>query len=439
MRVAVIGTGYLGTTHAACMAQIGHDVLGVDISPEKIAKLRSGEVPFFEPGLQRLVEENIASGRLRFTTSYEQAAEFAEVHFLAVGTPQNTKGRNGDLSFVHAAIDALSPHLVRPAVVAGKSTVPVGTARSLARRVRDMAPAKDEVELAWNPEFLREGFAVEDTLHPDRIVVGVENEFQSRALETLRELYHPILDRTVPFMVTNLETAELVKVAANAFLATKVGFINAIAELCDVTGADVTKVADAIGCDKRIGRHFLNAGLGFGGGCLPKDLRALVSRAEELGLGQAFTFLREVDSANVRLRSRLVSITNEMCGSLIGTNVAILGAAFKPNTDDIRDSPALNVAAQFQLQGANVSVYDPRAMDNARKTLPSLDYAVSSIDACRGADVVLVLTEWDEFRGLQPQDLAGVTRAKRIVDARNCLDSHKWRSEGWVYRGFGRQ
>jgi UDPglucose 6-dehydrogenase len=438
MQVAVIGSGYLGTTHAACMAQIGHSVLGIDIAAEKVAKLQSGEVPFFEPDLEGLLKENLASGRLRFSTSYEEAAEFADVHFLAVGTPQSSTGRGVDLSCVDAAIDALSPHLVRPAVIAGKSTVPVGTAHRLAQRVRSMAPAGEAVELAWNPEFLREGFAVQDTLHPDRIVLGVENGPQGRAMETLRELYSPILDDAVPFMVTDMETAELAKTAANAFLATKVGFINAIAELCEAGGADVTVLADAIGCDKRIGRGFLNAGLGFGGGCLPKDIRALVTRAEELGVGGAFAFLREIDNANMRLRSRIVDITREICGSLIGTRVAILGAAFKPNTDDIRDSPALSVAGQFQLQGANVTVYDPKAIDNARKALPTLDYAISSLDACRGADVVLVLTEWEEFTNLQPRELAAVTRARNIIDARNCLDPHKWRAAGWLYRGLGR-
>lgn len=438
MRVAVIGTGYLGTTHAACMSQIGHDVVGVDIDAEKVAKLQSGEVPFFEPDLESLVRENLASGRLRFTTSYEEAAEFADVHFLAVGTPQSARGRGVDLSFVDAAIDALGSHLSRRTLVVGKSTVPVGTAHRLTQRIRSMAPAGDAVELAWNPEFLREGFAVEDTLRPDRIVVGVENGSDDRAVETLRELYSPILDGTVPFMVTDMATAELVKTAANAFLATKIGFINAIAELCEAADADVTILADALGYDNRIGRRFLNAGLGFGGGCLPKDIRALVARADELGVGHAFTFLREVDNSNMRQRRRIVDITSEICGSLTGTAVAILGAAFKPNTDDVRDSPALNVAGQFQLEGANVRVYDPKGSDNARKTLPTVDYAVSSLDACDGADVVLVLTEWEEFRNMQPQELAAVTRSKNIVDARNCLDPQKWRTAGWAYRGIGR-
>lgn len=438
VQVVVIGAGYLGTTHAACMAQIGHSVLGIDISEEKVAKLQSGEVPFFEPGLEALLREHVASGRLRFSTSFEEAAAFGDVHFLAVGTPQSTRGRAGDVSCVNAAIDSLSPHLARPTVIAGKSTVPVGTARRLAERVQAAAPAREAVEVAWNPEFLREGFAVEGTLRPDRIVVGAGDRPEGRAIELLREVYSLILAEGVPFLVTDLETAELVKVAANAFLATKVGFINAIAELCEAAGADVAMLADAIGRDERIGRQYLNAGLGFGGGCLPKDIRALVARAEELGVGDAFAFLREVDNGNMRQRSRVVDISREICGSLIGTNVAILGAAFKPDTDDVRDSPALSVAGQLQLQGANVSIYDPKAMDNARKTMPTLDYAVTSLDACRGADIVLVLTEWKEFQNIQPGDLGAVTQTKNIVDARNCLDSRQWRAAGWTYRGLGR-
>jgi UDPglucose 6-dehydrogenase len=436
--IAVIGAGYLGTTHAACMAQIGHCVLGVDIDVEKVAKLQSGDVPFFEPGLEDLVRENLASGRLRFSASYEEAAEFADLHFLAVGTPQSKRSARADLSFVDAAIDTLSPHLARPTVIAGKSTVPVGTAHRLTQQVRRIAPAGHLVELAWNPEFLREGFAVQDTLHPDRIVVGVDNRPESRAAEMLRELYRPIVGDTVAFIVTNLTTAELVKISANAFLATKISFINAIAEVCDATGADVTTLADAIGCDKRIGRRFLDAGLGFGGGCLPKDIRAFIARADELGIGDALRFLREVDAANMRQRTRIVDLTREICGSLMGARVAILGAAFKPNSDDIRDSPALNVAGQIQLQGANVSVYDPKAMDNARKMFPTMDYALSSVDACSGADVVLVLTEWDEFQNIHPDELAAVTRSKNIIDARNCLDPARWRAAGWSYRGFGR-
>ena len=439
MRIAVIGTGYLGTTHAACMAQIGHDVLGVDIDPGKVAKLQSGEVPFFEPGIDNVVRDNLAFGRLRFTDSYVEAADFADVHFLTVGTPQSEIGLGANLSYLNAAIDALSPHLNRPALIVGKSTVPVGTAERLARRTRSIAPAGDDIELAWNPEFLREGFAVHDTLHPDRIVVGVEHPHEERAAKTLAELYSPLsTDDDIPFLVTSLATAELAKVAANAFLATKISFINAISEVCEAASADVTMLADAIGVDRRIGRRFLDAGLGFGGGCLPKDIRAFITRADELGLGQVVRFLHAIDDINMRQRSRVVDATREICGSLVGARVAVLGVAFKPNSDDIRDSPALDVASQLQLQGASVSVFDPKAMDNAQQLYPTLNYALSTLEACKGADVVLILTEWDEFRKMQPEKLATVTRSKRVIDARNCLDPETWRAAGWNYRGFGR-
>jgi UDPglucose 6-dehydrogenase len=439
MQISVIGTGYLGATHAACMAQIGHNVLGVDIDADKVAKLQSGEVPFFEPGLENALTENLASGRLRFTESYEEAADFADVHFLTVGTPQDELHFGANLSYVDAAIDALSPLLNRPALIVGKSTVPVGTAARLAERTRSIAPAGDDIELAWNPEFLRQGFAVQDTLRPERIVVGVEHGHESRSANILRELYSPILtDDDIPLLVMNLATAELVKVAANAFLATKISFINAISEVCEAASADVTMLADAIGADQRIGRRFLDAGLGFGGGCLPKDLRAFVTRADELGRGDAVTFLREVENVNVRQRTRVVGIAREMCGSLTGATVAVLGAAFKPNTDDIRDSPALDVARQIHLEGAYVNVFDPKAMDNAHGSFPAFNYALSILDACTGADLVLVLTEWDEFRKMEPQKLASATRSKRIIDARNCLDPQLWRAAGWNYWGFGR-
>ncbi|MFC9358611.1 UDP-glucose dehydrogenase family protein [Rhodococcus sp. NPDC057014] len=439
MRCTVFGTGYLGATHAACMAELGHDVLGVDVDPGKVAKLSSGEVPFYEPGLADVLRRNIDAGRLHFTTSYSEAAEFADLHFLGVGTPQKKGEYGADLRHVHSVIDTLAPMLDRPAVIVGKSTVPVGTAADLGARARALAPAGDAVEVAWNPEFLREGFAVEDTLHPDRMVLGVDRLRPGRAEAELRELYARLLGEDIPFLVTDLATAELVKVSANAFLATKISFINAISEVCEATGADVTQLADALGYDARIGRRFLNAGLGFGGGCLPKDIRAFMARAGELGANQALHFLREVDSINMRRRTRMVELAAQACGgSLLGANVAVLGAAFKPESDDVRDSPALNVAGMMQLHGAVVSVYDPKALDNSRRLFPTLNYATSAVEACDNADAVLLLTEWAEFAALKPEDLNGVVRARVMVDGRNCLDAEDWRTAGWVYRGLGR-
>lgn len=434
-RITVLGTGYLGATHAACMAELGFEVLGMDTDASKVAALAEGRVPFYEPELEPLLRKHVESGRLRFTTSYEEVAEFGEVHFLCVGTPQRKGEFAADMTFVNAVVDGLAPHLTRECLLVGKSTVPVGTAARLAERVAAQAPCKD-VELAWNPEFLREGFAVEDTLKPDRLVVGVRSE---KAERILRAVYAQPIATGTPFLITDFPTAELVKVAANAFLATKISFINAMAEVCEHAGADVTKLADAIGHDVRIGRKFLNAGIGFGGGCLPKDIRAFMARAGEIGADQALTFLREVDAINMRRRTRTVDVARECCGgTFIGKRVAVLGAAFKPNSDDIRDSPALNIAGQIQLQGAQVTVYDPKANDNARRLFPTLDYAESAVIACQNADVVLHLTEWQEFRDMDPAILEGVVAQRYVVDGRNALDVEKWLAAGWTYRGLGR-
>ncbi|BBY49876.1 UDP-glucose 6-dehydrogenase [Mycolicibacterium arabiense] len=435
----MFGTGYLGATHAAGMAELGHEVIGVDVDPGKIAKLASGDIPFYEPGLRKMLRENLEAGRLRFTTDYDAAVEFADVHFLGVGTPQKKGEYGADLRHVHAVIDTLVPRLRRSSVIVGKSTVPVGTAADLTVRARAIAPEGVDVEIAWNPEFLREGYAVHDTLHPDRIVFGVQPD-SHRAEKLLRELYAPILADEVPFLVTDLQTAELVKVSANAFLATKISFINAISEVCEAVDADVTLLADALGYDPRIGRRFLNAGLGFGGGCLPKDIRAFMARAGELGANHALTFLREVDGINMRRRTRMVELTTKACGgSLLGANVGVLGAAFKPESDDVRDSPALNVAGLLQLNGATVNVYDPQAMDNSRRVFPTLNYSTSALEACERADAVLVLTEWQEFVDLDPQELAATVRAKVVVDGRNCLDVAKWQAAGWRVHALGRR
>ncbi|NUO97447.1 MAG: UDP-glucose/GDP-mannose dehydrogenase family protein [Nonomuraea sp.] len=433
-RLTVIGTGYLGITHAACMADLGFEVLGLDIDADKIRRLNNGELPIHEPGLEPVLRRGLDSGRLRFTSSYEEVAAFGDVHFICVGTPQKKGEYAADVTYMDNAVESLAPLLDRECLVVGKSTVPVGTAGRLADKLARLAPAGVGVELAWNPEFLREGFAVEDTLHPDRIVIGVRSE---RAEKMLREVYEPLGD--VPFVVTDFATSELVKTAANAFLATKISFINAMAEVCEAAHADVKQLSEALSYDDRIGGRYLNAGLGFGGGCLPKDIRAFMARAGELGADQALTFLREVDAINMRRRARMVDLARELAGgSFHGCTVGVLGAAFKPNSDDIRDSPALDVAVTIGHQGGQVTVYDPIALDNARKAHPELNYGESAVEAVRGAHVVLLLTEWQEFLELDPEELGAAVASRRIVDGRNALNAEAWRSAGWHYRALGR-
>ncbi|WP_104091159.1 UDP-glucose/GDP-mannose dehydrogenase family protein [Arthrobacter sp. GMC3] len=434
MRISVIGCGYLGAVHAACMADLGHDVVGIDVDAGKVALLNDGIPPFFEPGMPGLLTSGLSSGRLIFTTDISAAAD-CEVHFLAVGTPQRKNENAADLRFVDSAVENLLPYLGPGALVVGKSTVPVGTAARLNARIHEISPG---TSLIWNPEFLREGFAVADTLSPDRLVYGLEPG-NDAAVHILDEIYAAALGAGTPRITTDFATSELVKVAANAFLATKISFINAMAEVCEVSGADVVELADAIGHDSRIGRRFLNAGLGFGGGCLPKDIRAFMARAGELGADQALTFLREVDSINMRRRSRTIDLAREVCGgSLLGKRIAVLGLAFKPNSDDVRDSPALSVAAQLQLQGASVVATDPKAVENSAKRFPELVFSDSLEDAVRDADAIMLLTEWQQYVDLDPYELANLVAAPIIVDGRNCLDPGKWRSAGWTYRALGR-
>jgi UDPglucose 6-dehydrogenase len=432
VKLAVYGMGYLGVTHATCMAEVGHQVLGVEIDSTKLEKLQGGELPFYEPGLDGMLARHVESGQLQLTDSYPDAACWGAIHFITVGTPQKTGEFRADITHVMAVIDSLAPLLTQDSLIVGKSTVPVGTVAQLAERVRALAP-NIGVEVCWNPEFVREGHAVADTLNPARIVIGVPSGGQSERI--LREVYAPLCDNDIPFVVTDPVTAELVKGAANAFLATKISFINAIAEVCEAVGADIQAVADAIGHDPRIGRKFLNAGLGFGGGCLPKDIRAFSARAGELGVGHAMTFLREVDAINMRRRSRMVELAGDSChDGLLGARIGVLGAAFKPGSDDVRDSPALAVAGSIQLQGATVTVYDPKAEDNSRAIFPTLNYAPTALDACRGADVILVVTEWPEFMSLDPVTVSSVTSGRVIIDGRNCLDRTKWEKAGWRYR-----
>ncbi|GAA1840785.1 UDP-glucose dehydrogenase family protein [Agromyces salentinus] len=430
MKLSVIGCGYLGAVHAAAMAKLGHDVIGVDTDASKVAKLAAGEAPFHEPGLPELLLEGVASGRLRFTTDIAEAAD-AQVHFLAVGTPQSADSDSADLRFVYAAVDALRPVLQPGALVAGKSTVPVGTAADLAERI-----ATTGAGLAWNPEFLREGFAVADTITPDRIVYGVTDPAHADLLD---DVYRVAIDAGTPRITTDLPTAELVKTAANAFLATKISFINAMAEIAEVTGADVTTLADAIGHDARIGRRFLNAGIGFGGGCLPKDIRAFTARAEELGRAESVAFLRQVDAINLRRRERVIDLAVEMLGgSVFEKRIAVLGLTFKPDSDDIRDSPALDVAARLHGLGAEVIATDPYGIENSRAKHPQLEYIADTEAALDGAELAVLVTEWDEYRGLDAARVAGLMGSPRIIDGRNVLDVAAWKQAGFEFRGLGR-
>ena len=435
MKISVVGCGYLGAVHAACMAELSHDVLGIDVDDTKVAALSAGRAPFYEPGFEELLTRALGTGRLRFTTTPGDDLADVDLHFIAVGTPQSDTGA-ADLSYVDAAVATLLAGAAPGSVVVGKSTVPVGTAAHLADRL-----AERDIALVWNPEFLREGFAVADTLHPDRIVYGLSADPARAELGRTRldEVYARLLADGIPQIVTDYVTAELVKVAANSFLATKISFINAMAELCEATGGDVTALADALGHDERIGRRFLGAGVGFGGGCLPKDIRAFVARAQELGVHDAVSFLREVDAINQRRRDRVVDLALRSLGNqLSGAKVTVLGAAFKPNSDDIRDSPALDIAHRLHMLGAQVSITDPKALDAAARRHPDLVTEPDTHQVLRDADLVLLLTEWAEYVELDPSEVATWVRRPAIIDGRNALDPARWRASGWDYHGLGR-
>ncbi|CAB4741190.1 unannotated protein [freshwater metagenome] len=432
LTLSVVGCGYLGATHAACMSSLGFTVIGVDTDPDKVAMLSRGELPFYEPGLDTLLAQEMKTGRLSFTTDFSAIAD-ADVHFVCVGTPQSKDGLAADLTYVKSAVAAIAPFLKEGALVVGKSTVPVGTAQGLRSELATSAPQAD---LAWNPEFLREGFAVEDTLTPNRLVVGVAND---RAEQILKEVYEPIIALGTPWIRADLPTAELVKVAANSFLATKISFINAMAEVCEAAGGDVTVLAKAIGYDPRIGSRFLQAGIGFGGGCLPKDIRAFMARAEELGAKQALEFLREIDAINLRARQRVIDVVrSELSEDLTQYKIAVLGATFKPDSDDVRDSPALDIAAQLQAAGATVVVHDPKGIEPARKRFPNLQYSESVPECVKAADLILHLTEWREYRELDPSVLGPLVKNKIVIDGRNALDRDKWRNAGWKFHALGR-
>ncbi len=432
LRLSVIGTGYLGATHAACMSSLGFEVVGIDTDPAKIALLAQGKVPFFEPELEELLAQEIASGRLTFSTDISAVAD-CDVHFICVGTPQKAGSLAADLTYVDASLEAVAKVTKKGALVVGKSTVPVGTAARLRARLQEINP---DADLAWNPEFLREGFAVDDTLRPNRLVVGVTSD---KAENILKEVYASNLKDGTPWVRADLPTAELVKVAANSFLATKISFINAMAEVCEAAGGDVTVLAQAIGYDPRIGNRFLQAGIGFGGGCLPKDIRAFMARAKELGADQALEFLREIDSINLRARQRIIELVRkDLLEDLHGKKVAVLGAAFKPDSDDVRDSPALDIAAQIHAAGANVVIFDPKANENAAKRFPALTYANNVEECLKGADIVLHLTEWKQFRELDPAQLKGLVNNPIVIDGRNALNRESWKAAGWHFRALGR-
>ena len=432
LKLSVIGTGYLGATHAACMASLGFDVIGFDIEASKIDLLSKGKVPFYEPELVELLSEQIKSGRLTFTNNIADLAA-ADVHFICVGTPQIKNGNAADLTYVNSALESIAKFVKPGGLVVGKSTVPVGTATKLRNRLLELNPKAD---LAWNPEFLREGFAVEDTLRPNRLVVGVVND---SAEQILKEVYANNLKEKTPWVRADLPTSELVKVAANSFLATKISFINAMAEICEAAGGDVTVLAKAIGYDPRIGSRFLQAGIGFGGGCLPKDIRAFMARAEELGASQAVEFLKEIDAINLRARQRIIELVRkDLADDLRGKKVAILGAAFKPDSVDVRDSPALDIAAQIQAAGAVVTVHDPKAIANAQKRFPALNFADDVNATLKDAEIVLHLTEWKIYREIDPAKVKSIVKNPIIIDGRNALDRDLWQSAGWKFRALGR-
>ena len=434
MRISVLGTGYLGATHAACLASLGHQVVGVDTDAAKVARLRSGTAPFHEPGLDGLLRDGVDSGRLTFETDCGAAAD-ADVHFLCVGTPQRNGTHAADLSALWAVVTALAPHLHRPCLVVGKSTVPVGTAVEIRDALHGRAPAAETVAMAWNPEFLREGHAVDDSLRPDRLVFGVESD---EADQVLRDVYAPLLAAGVPVVRTDLPTAELAKVSANVMLAARISLVNMLAEVCEAADADVHDLTRILGLDGRIGSRFLRPGLGFGGGCLPKDTRAFMARALELGVAEPAALLREVDAVNMRQRARTVDLAMSLVDGLEEPRLAVLGAAFKAESDDVRDSPALDVAGILQARGARVSIYDPRAGANVRRARPMLHVADSVHEACTGAQLVLVLTEWSEFASLDPVSLRETVDRPTVIDGRLLLDRDKWRAAGWDFHALGR-
>ncbi|KJY33731.1 UDP-glucose/GDP-mannose dehydrogenase family protein [Streptomyces sp. NRRL S-495] len=437
MRVSVIGCGHLGIPHAAAMAELGHEVIGVDVDGAKVDRLNAGECPIYETGLPELLAGHTATGRLRFTTDIAEAAEFADLHFVGVGTPIDADGRSYDTGQVFGAIRQLAPHLKRSCTIVGKSTVTVGTTLKVTELAHRLAPAGDLVEVVWNPEFLREGHAVEDTLRPDRLIAGVTSAEGEKAIRTV---YAGILDAGVPLFVCDPQTAELAKGAANTYLGLKISFINGVADMCDAAGADISRIVDILGIDPRIGAAGMRPGIGYGGGCLPKDIRAFTASARQLGADRAAALLLAAEHINdSRVDTAMALVTGALGRRPVkGSRVTVLGAAFKPGTNDVRESPALALAQALEQAGAVVTVHDPQAVPTAVQRNPELDYTDDLSAALDGADITVLATEWPEYRQANPQDLVGHPATPVLVDCRTTLDPDPWRAAGWTPHQIGR-
>lgn len=434
MKIAIVGTGYVGLVSGACLAEFGHEVVCIDKDEVKVGRLCRGEIPIYEPGLDILVQKNVQANRLLFATDFSPGVEEAQVVFIAVGTPASRRGDGyADLSYVHEAAKHIAPHLRDYTVIVNKSTVPVGTARQVARIVSGANP-EASFDVASNPEFLREGAAIRDFMHPDRVVLGVDTK---EAENVLKAIYRPLYLLETPFVITTIETAELIKYAANAFLATKISFINELANICEEIGADVQAVATGIGLDGRIGKKFLHAGPGYGGSCFPKDTHALLRIAQEHGA--ACRIVEAVVEVNAAQKARMArKIRNALGGSEAGKTVAVLGLAFKPETDDIRDAPSLTILSTLLEHGAIVRAHDPQAMEETAKVLPEVTYCVNPYEACRDADAVVLMTEWNEYRALDLERIKGLVKAPVFVDLRNVYMPHMMRQYGFRYFSVGR-
>jgi len=433
MRIVMVGTGYVGLVTGACFSEFGVDVVCVDKDEAKIARLKAGGIPIFEPGLDKLVESNVKAGRLSFTTDLKAAVPGADAVFIAVGTPSRRGDGHADLSYVYAAAEEIGRALTGYAVVVTKSTVPVGTGREVARRIKAVRPDA-QFDVASNPEFLREGAAIGDFMRPDRVVIGAESE---RAREVMRQLYRPLYLIETPIVFTALETSELIKYAANTFLAAKITFINEIADLCEKVGADVHDVAKGIGLDGRIGKKFLHPGPGYGGSCFPKDTLALVKTAQDYGA--PLRIIETVVDINDKRKKRMADKVVAACGgSVAGKTVAVLGLTFKPNTDDMRDSPSLDILPALQAAGARVVAYDPEGMVEAKHMLPGVELAPDAYAAMTGADCLVIVTEWNQFRSLQLDRVKKLLKSPVVVDLRNVYSPADMKAAGFVYHSVGR-